>query len=137
MPKYMDIKSDAYESIVEALSGSINSANELVYSKAVIENVENIESLDASLIDPEYAGSTLVYGKMQADSVTLNEFISGLDDVNAWTLVPNGTINMRVHPADHPTIDGPGNCFVQYSHQWTNRVGVTYPAKTALYTQDC
>ncbi|WP_028771405.1 type II secretion system protein [Shewanella waksmanii] len=137
-PKFINLQSDAYESTLQGMSGALLSANNLVYSKAAINGVENVESIDASSIGDEYVGGTLVYGKMQADETTLTLFVEGLDDTEAWTLEPNGTVNMRIHPAGHATIGaGAGNCFVQYSHQWTDVLGNVYPAKTTLYTDDC
>ncbi|WP_394202983.1 type II secretion system protein [Shewanella waksmanii] len=137
-PKFINTQSDAYESSLEGMSGALLSANNLVYSKAAINGVEQVESIDASSIGDEYAGATLVFGKMQADETTLKMFVDGLEDSSAWTLEPNGTINMRIHPAGHSTIGaGAGNCFVQYSHQWSDFRGNTYPAKTELYTDDC
>ncbi len=137
-PRYADIKSESYKASVEALSGTLLSTNEIVYSQSIINNVNTMASVDGGSLGPEYSGSTLVYGKMQADEVTLKMFVDGLDDNSVWTLEPNGTINMRIHPAGHPTIgSGPGNCFVQYSHQWTNVFGTTFLAKTSLYTDDC
>ena len=137
-PKFIDLKSDAYIASLRGMAGAIDSTNSLVYSKAAINNVESLESTDGSALDPQYTGSTLIYGNMQSDEVTLAMFVEGLDDSNAWTLEKTNDVNMRIHPAEHPTIgDLPGNCFIQYSHSWTDARAVTYPAKVVFYTDDC
>lgn len=138
MPKYIDLSSDAYRASLESMAGAIKSANHMVYSKAIIHNVETLPEVDGIELSDEYAGSTLIYGHMQSDDITLKMFVTSLENTDEWTMVKNGDVNMRIHPAGHPTIDGGGNCFIQYSHQWT-RIGgnLTYPAKIAYYTDDC
>ena len=75
---------------------------------------------------------------MQSDDVTMKMFVPSLESTNDWTIIKNGDVNMRIHPAGHPTIEGEGNCYIQYSHQWSRQVGdFTYPAKIAYYTDDC
>lgn len=138
-PKFIDLKGDAHIASLEAMSGAILSANEMVFSKAIINNIESEETVDGSELDETYAGSTIIYGKMQSDDTTLKMFVPSLEQSDDWTLAKNGDVNMRIHPAGHPTIgDGPGNCYIQYSHQWTRKGGnLTYPAKVAFYFEDC
>ena len=137
-PKFIDLKGDAHKATVEAMAGAIDSTNSLVYSKSAINGVEKEASIDAEAIGDEYAGATLIYGSMQSDETSLVMLVEGIDDPSAWEMEKTNEVNMRIHPADHPTIgDGPGNCFVQYSHKWTDARGATYPAKTTLYTDDC
>lgn len=138
-PKFIDLKSDAHIASLKAMSGAILSANEMVYSKAIINNVESQEMVDGAELDDTYAGSTIIYGKMQSDEDTLKMFVPSLEQSDDWTLEKTNDVNMRIHPAGHPSIgDGPGNCFIQYSHQWS-RIGgnITYPAKVAYYFDDC
>lgn len=138
MPKYINISSDAYRANLGAMSGAIKSANEMVYSKAIINNVETLPEVDGSELDDSYAGSTIIHGRMQSDDITLKMFIPSLENSTDWVMIKNGEVNMRIHPAGHPTIEGEGSCFIQYSHQWSRQVGdFTYPAKVAYYTDEC
>lgn len=137
-PKYLNLTSDAYRASLDAMAGAVNSANEMVYAKAIINNVETFPEVDGSELDDSYAGSTIIHGKMQSDDVTMKMFVPSLESTNDWTIIKNGDVNMRIHPAGHPTIEGEGNCYIQYSHQWSRQVGdFTYPAKIAYYTDDC
>ncbi len=137
-PKYLNLTSDAYRASLDAMAGAVNSANEMVYAKAIINNVETLPEVDGSELDVSYAGSTIIHGKMQSDDVTMKMFVPSLESTNDWTIIKNGDVNMRIHPAGHPTIEGEGNCYIQYSHQWSRQVGdFTYPAKIAYYTDDC
>lgn len=96
-----------------------------------------MEDIDASVLNPTYAGARLMFGEMQADEVTLTVFVKGLDDTSKWTLTPNGDMNICIHPAGHPTIgDGPGNCFVQYNHEHIY-LGRVIPTGIDYWTDDC
>ncbi|WP_185962533.1 type II secretion system protein [Thalassomonas sp. M1454] len=144
-PKFIDLSGDANRAKIEAMGGALLSANEIIFSKSVIKGVHNEEDMDAAVLNPNYAGARLMYGEMQADEVTLKMFVEGLDDSSKWTLTPNGDMNMRIHPADHPTIgDGPGNCFVQYHHKhsWDDdndpeTPDAVVPTGITFWTDDC
>lgn len=62
-PKYLSFTKDAARSTVEGVGGSIESAMELSYSKAVIAGVENNAT-------SQVGGQFLVYGYPESASVT-------------------------------------------------------------------
>ncbi|MDO6611280.1 type II secretion system protein [Shewanella sp. 1_MG-2023] len=73
-PKFIDIKSDAVKANLSSLQGSIQSANSLVYSKAVIGSQE---TLDPGEIDHNGIKISTTLGYITATNVNLPKAIEG------------------------------------------------------------
>jgi len=79
VPKFINLQDDARASVVKGAEGAINSAANIVYSKAAIEGVENLASASA-------AGITVVNGYPSASD--LESVVDFSDD---FTTVPGST----------------------------------------------
>ncbi|MEZ9710623.1 hypothetical protein BCU83_18570 [Vibrio breoganii] len=139
-PRFLNLQTDARISALQGLKGAINDTNHIVYGEAAVAGIEQLPEVSGEEIG--YPETTLVYGHMKANNKTLETFVQGLEDETQWVLREDKpgdpvNVNVRIYLKDYDDAQGEVNCYVRYSHQWTNAVGTTFPAKTTLFTDAC
>ncbi|WP_153914751.1 pilus assembly FimT family protein [Shewanella sp. TC10] len=128
-PKFIDIKSDAVKANLSSLQGSIQSANSLVYSKAVIGSQE---ALDPGEIDHNGIKISTTLGYITATNVNLPKAIEGsfaqmagvTDEFSEdWGIynIPNSGV--YIFPQGY---DISSNCSLRYLVDVTNSEPVFY-----------
>ena len=68
-PKFLDFGSDARESVLQGVKGSLESAGSLVYGKAIIAGKQNLERTDTPT--PEVEGIAIHFGYPVATETAL------------------------------------------------------------------
>ena len=114
-PKFVEFTSDANESAMQGLAGSLKGAANVIYSKALVEG-------EASSADQALTGVTNVtvdFGYPQADATTITEILD-LDTTNDWEIyVDAANHRLRIFPQGDYEVDNTDfgddlNCYVQY-----------------------
>jgi MSHA pilin protein MshA len=73
-PKFLNLAGDAKKSTLTAVQGSLQSANAVVYSKAVLASKQ--KEATATITDSTFSGSlNLVYGYVKADKVDVDKVL--------------------------------------------------------------
>lgn len=92
-PKFINLQSDARESTLSGLKAAMESASSLVYSKAVINGVENSDNSSVTINGDSVA---TVYGYPAATSAALT---SVLDlNTNDWSWGPATSSSIFAYP---------------------------------------
>ncbi|MDO7083461.1 type II secretion system protein [Pseudocolwellia sp. AS88] len=66
-PKFIDLTSDANESVLESVGGNILSASKLVYAKSIIQGVQNQATADVDLDNDGITDVAVIYGYPSGD----------------------------------------------------------------------
>tara|TARA_R110000744_G_scaffold115366_6_gene215935 strand:+ start:3294 stop:3782 length:489 start_codon:yes stop_codon:yes gene_type:complete len=81
-PKFINLKSDAIIANLNALEGSLKSANQLVYSKSIVQN----ETIGDGVISIAGANVDTYYGSVKADALNIVNVID-----SSFTVLTNPT----------------------------------------------
>ena len=104
LPKFVDLGSDAKAGVMESVEGSMRSTNAMIYAKAAINGVVNINDGEASVaIGTENVVTTYGYAS------TPEELIKAMDIGDKFTTL---NANNDIRYTDSVT---PENCSVTYS----------------------
>jgi MSHA pilin protein MshA len=82
-PKFIDLSADADKAVLEAASGSLLSGAKLVYSKAIIQGVQNQELTDIDINGDGTTDVEIKYGYPSADRT--KGIANALDLGEDWT----------------------------------------------------
>ncbi|GAA4504584.1 prepilin-type N-terminal cleavage/methylation domain-containing protein [Pseudaeromonas paramecii] len=88
-PKFINLQSDARESTLSGLKAAMESASSLVYSKAVINGVENASNSSVTINNASVA---TVYGYPAATSAALTAVLDLSSNDWAWGEVASGGV---------------------------------------------
>ncbi|WP_022941491.1 hypothetical protein [Psychromonas hadalis] len=75
LPKVMDVGSEARIKTLNATALNLGSVNRLLYSRAVIKNVQNNVLQSTNILGKKEAGAYLVYGELRAQQNDLQLFL--------------------------------------------------------------
>ncbi|PKG39196.1 hypothetical protein [Psychromonas sp. Urea-02u-13] len=75
LPKFMDIGSEARIKALNAIALNLGSVNRLLYSRAVIKNVQQNTLQSTDILGGEDVGAYLVYGELRAQKEDLKQYI--------------------------------------------------------------
>lgn len=135
IPRFVDLQTDARIASLEGAKAAISSANNLIYSKSVIEGVETQEDIDGAEIG--YPDTLITFGYMRAHTPTLKEFVEGFDNVTEWVLNDDfdlkGNWNTRIYLADYGEHEQDFQCHIQYER--ANEAGKL--PRVLIETDDC
>lgn len=76
LPKFLDVGSEARIKTLNATVLSLSSVNRMLYSRAVIKNVQNVALQSTDLLGEKDAGAYLVFGELRAQQSDLEQFIN-------------------------------------------------------------
>ncbi|MEI6894452.1 MAG: type II secretion system protein [Colwellia sp.] len=116
IPKFTDMQSDAREASLQALLGTLESANSLVYSKAIIDEQEELE--EGSV---EVTGDSIIttFGYIQGTELALNNAIDAdfdtlwiVTEYSGAAIDTDSTENIYISHSGAPN-DGE-NCRINY-----------------------
>lgn len=129
-PKFLNLQDDARYATLKGLTGTINSALPITYSKAAVNNKEHEPSATVDNL-------TLQYGYPVATKNSLAQVIDGLDDPN-WNILsesPDCSMDCVVISTKDNTLESMDlekTCHVIYV-----AAKETIPAKAYLMGSDC
>lgn len=110
-PKFLNLAGDAKEGTLTAVQGSLQSANAVVYSKAVLASKQR--EATATITDSTFSGNlNLVYGYVKADKADVDKVldVSGSEFVSAQgvanTALSITTADVVIRPASVSAQDG-------------------------------
>ncbi|CAM2836973.1 type II secretion system protein [Vibrio rarus] len=120
-PRFLNLQSDARLSALEGMKGAMASASNIVYSKAVIAELETV-SAGASISDGINT-IAIVHGYPKASPDGIGNAVQGLNDNKEWTIDAND-VPISSNPylragKDINAIDA-GKCYVQYTQSANN-----------------
>ena len=78
LPKFLDVGSEARIQALNATALNIGSVNRLLYSRAVINNVQNSALQSTDVLGANEAGAHLVYGELRAQQADLEQYINNI-----------------------------------------------------------
>jgi MSHA pilin protein MshA len=117
-PKFIDLKSDAVIANMNALEGSLKSANQLVYSKSIIQN----ETIGAGVITIGTVDIDTYNGTLKAETLNIINAIDAsftvMADANAsfstnWGIYQIPGSGVIIFPNGYDTLS---NCNLRYIH---------------------
>ena len=76
LPKFMDVGSEARIKTLNATALNLDSVNRLLYSRAVINNVQHNALQATDVLGEKDAGAHLVYGELRASIMDIRLFIT-------------------------------------------------------------
>jgi MSHA pilin protein MshA len=110
-PKFLNLAGDAKKGTLTAVQGSLQSANAVVYSKAVLASKQ--KEATATITDSTFSGNlNLVYGYVKADKADVDKVldVSGSEFVSAQgvanTALSITTADVVIRPASVSAQDG-------------------------------
>lgn len=134
-PKFIDLTGDARASVVEGVQGSVNSAINLAYSKALVENqtaATGAIQINGEFYDLAYGYPTLA-GRGDADGTTADD---GYPISELIELSDGSDISYAAGVFSHDGATTPANCSVTYADATINGQVVT-PAAATIDTAGC
>lgn len=128
VPKFINLQTDAKTSVLQGAHGAINSAINIAYSKLAIEGLENVETLDSSLVSSWCKDCVFINGyPAQSSSNTFAELVDGIPDAWAGAAL-DGLVVVSTHEAEPKVIVTLGenlseyrelksdNCYLEYTY---------------------
>lgn len=136
-PKFIDLTGDARTSVMEGVQGSVNSAINLAYSKALVESqtaAQGAIEINGEFYDLAY-GYPTVAGRGDADgtSATDGYSIENLIDLSSGSDITYDDSNGEFQ---HGTATDSDNCKVTYTAASISG-GVVTPASAAVTDTGC
>ena len=133
-PQFFSFSSDAKESVVKGMEGSVKGAAQLVYGKALIEGIENIA--DTATTRPEVTSDDVTiltnYGYPAADGMAsalditstdwTTELLGGTGGTPGATATGAAATQFVIYPAGVASpiaATDPGKCYVIYQEATT------------------
>ncbi|MCH1924118.1 type II secretion system protein [Shewanella sp. C32] len=140
-PKFLNLQSDARGSTLQGLKGAINSANSLVYSKAVLASKEKSSNTTIDINDTSSDTTddvAVAYGYMKATAASLKagaDLDIGTSGTSDWVIAVTGTsakITQSGAPADGTDSDGNStSCSLTYTESTGQGVKPTITVDTS------
>lgn len=110
-PKFLNLAGDAKASTLEGVKAALQSANAVIYSKAVLANKQNAQS--ATITDSSISGTlNLVYGYVKADKADVDKIleVDGTEFITSQGVANTNlgivAADLVVRPADVAAPDG-------------------------------
>jgi Tfp pilus assembly protein FimT len=118
LPKFMDVGSEARIKALNAIALNLSSVNRLLYSRAVIKNVQQNALQSTDILGGEDVGAYLVYGELRARQDDLKQYIG--NNLIDYELEKKEN-NIRVYFINYKN----ERCYIDYSqaHQVTSADG--------------
>jgi MSHA pilin protein MshA len=97
-PKFLNLAGDAKASTLEGVKAALQSANAVIYSKAVLANKQNVQS--TTITDSSISGNlNLVYGYVKADKADVDKILD-VDGTEFITSQGVANTNLGIVAAD-------------------------------------